>query len=116
MIVEYIRYRIPVDGAAAFEAGYARAADVLARSPYCVDFELTRRTAERTGPGPVEDDGDDRYILRIRWTSSEDHLGGFRSDPDFRTFFAAIRPYVDAIEEMRHYAETPVVGSGAAPV
>jgi hypothetical protein len=28
---------------------------------------------------------------------------GFRGGPEFRNFIAAVRPYVDMIEEMRHY-------------
>ncbi|SDT41422.1 Quinol monooxygenase YgiN [Friedmanniella luteola] len=115
MIVEYIRYRIPGEGGPEFEAAYAKAAAVLDRSPYCVDYELTRRTEEQTGPAAVEPDGAEHYVLRIRWTSSADHLGGFRQGPDFRAFFAAIRPYLTDIEEMRHYALTTVVGTGAAP-
>ena len=53
-------------------------------------------------------------MLRIRWTSSEDHLSGFRRIPGFGQFFAAIRPYLSDLEEMRHYAETEVRGSGGA--
>jgi hemoglobin len=53
-------------------------------------------------------------MLRIRWTSSEDHLSGFRHSPGFGRFFAAIRPYLSDLEEMRHDAETEVCGSGGA--
>lgn len=53
-------------------------------------------------------------MLRICWTSSEGHLGGFRRSPEFRTFFAAIRPYLADVEEMRHYALTSVVLAGGA--
>ena len=55
-------------------------------------------------------------MLRIRWTSSEDHLQGFRRGPGFRQFFGAIRPYLSDIEEMRHYAATSVHGRGSAVV
>jgi quinol monooxygenase YgiN len=114
MVVEYIRYRIAAGGAAAFEQAYAEAAAVLAESPYCVDYELTRRTDEQTGPRADPEDDADHYVLRIRWTSSEDHLSGFRRSPGFGRFFGAIRPYLSDIEEMRHYAETAVRGSGGA--
>ena len=116
MVVEYIRYRIPAGGGPDFEAAFARAAEVLAASPYCRDYELSRRTDEPTGPGPADAPADDaeHYVLRIRWTSSADHLDGFRRSPEFRTFFGAIRPYLADIEEMRHYAPTAVVGAGGA--
>ncbi|MFD3521505.1 antibiotic biosynthesis monooxygenase [Streptomyces sp. NPDC058653] len=102
MILEYIRYRIPENGTEEFEAAYARAAGPLGRSPFCHDFELSRCVEEP-----------DHYILRIHWESVEKHLQDFRSSEEFRAFFAEIRPYVDAIEEMRHYSLTDVVGIGA---
>jgi hemoglobin len=114
MVVEYLRYKIAPGGGAAFETAYADAATVLAESPYCVDYELTRRTAEQTGPRPDPEDDAEHYMLRIRWTSSQDHLSGFRRSPGFGRFFAAVRPYLADLEEMRHYAETAVHGSGGA--
>ncbi|PRY02206.1 group II truncated hemoglobin [Allonocardiopsis opalescens] len=102
MIVEYIRYRIAEADREEFEAAYARAAVPLASSPQCLDYELS---------GCVEEPG--AYVLRIRWTSAEDHLQGFRGSAAFPAFFAEIRPYVQAIEEMRHYAPTAVAGTGA---
>lgn len=101
--VEYIRYRIPADRSAEFLAAYTRAAVPLAAAPSCVDYELTR----------CEDDFE-HYILRITWTSAKDHMEGFRGSDHFKEFFAEIRPYVEHIEEMRHYTPTAVRGTGAS--
>ncbi|GAA0959503.1 globin domain-containing protein [Virgisporangium aurantiacum] len=103
MIVEYIRYQIPADRAGEFEAAYARAAVPLGRAPQCVDFELSRCVDEP-----------ESYILRITWTSATDHLSGFRGSANFGEFLAEIRPYVPAIQEMRHYERTAVQGTGAS--
>ena len=103
MIVEYIRYRFPAGGGTDFEAAYERAARPLSRAPQCVEYELTRCVEEP-----------ESYVLRIVWTSVRDHVEGFRGSPAFGEFFAEIKPYVSAIEEMRHYERTAVVGSGAA--
>ncbi|NUR86225.1 MAG: antibiotic biosynthesis monooxygenase [Nonomuraea sp.] len=103
MIVEYIRYRIPDDRSAGFEAAYARASASLAAAPQCVDYELSRCVDEP-----------EHYVLRITWTSAKDHLEGFRSGDLFPAFFAEIRPYVEQIEEMRHYERTPVRGAGSS--
>ncbi|MGW7195095.1 globin domain-containing protein [Streptomyces chryseus] len=103
MTVEYIRYRVPDDRSVEFEAAYARAAVQLARSPQCVEYELTRCEEEAAS-----------YILRIVWTSTRDHLEGFRAGEEFTAFFAEIRPYVEMIEEMRHYAPTAVHGTGGS--
>ncbi|MER6216947.1 putative quinol monooxygenase [Streptomyces sp. NPDC048387] len=101
--VEYIRYRIASQDQQAFEEAYARAAEALAAAPECIDYELAHNTEDT-----------ERYILRIRWTSVDAHLNGFRKGEHFPAFFQAIRPYVTQIEEMQHYSVTDVVGPGKA--
>ncbi|WP_372348892.1 group II truncated hemoglobin [Streptomyces sp. KL116D] len=101
--VEYIRYRIPQDRSAEFLAAYTRAARFLAASPHCVSYELDR----------CEEDFE-HFILRILWTSTEDHLEGFRKSDLFPGFLAEIRPYVGDIDEMRHYKPTTVRGRGSS--
>ncbi|AEV85339.1 antibiotic biosynthesis monooxygenase [Actinoplanes sp. SE50] len=103
MIVEYLRYRVDADRAAGFEQAYQRAAVQLAAAPQCVDYELSRCVDEPAA-----------YLLRITWTSAEDHLKGFRGGELFPGFLAEIRPYVDDIEEMRHYEVTGVHGTGGS--
>jgi quinol monooxygenase YgiN len=97
MIVEYVRYTIPAERRDAFEAGYGSAAASLDASPHCRSYELARCAEDTT-----------QYVLRIEWDSAEGHMQGFRGSPEFRTFFAAIRPFVGDIAEMRHY-ELPAV-------
>ena len=92
MIVEYIRYQIPEDDAGAFEDAYRNAAASLDASPHCERYEVSRCTEEPAA-----------YTVRIEWDSAEGHLQGFRASPEFGSFLAAVRPYIDRIEEMRHY-------------
>ncbi|MDF5752057.1 antibiotic biosynthesis monooxygenase family protein [Spongiactinospora sp. TRM90649] len=100
MVVEYIRYRIPKgETAEVFESAYSRAVIPLGKAPQCLSYELSRCTEEP-----------ESYILRIEWTSTKDHLEGFRGSDHFREFFAEIRPFVSNIEEMRHY-EPLITGS-----
>jgi hypothetical protein len=40
---------------------------------------------------------------RIEWSSVADHEQGFRRSPGFGPFFAAVKPFFEQIEEMRHY-------------
>ncbi|GAA3089880.1 group II truncated hemoglobin [Nonomuraea salmonea] len=94
MIVEYIRYRVPPEAAGEFEAAYRRAVVPLGEAPQCLGHELSRCVDEPAC-----------YVLRIEWTSAEDHLNGFRNSDHFAAFFAEIKPYVSAIEEMRHYEQ-----------
>jgi quinol monooxygenase YgiN len=90
--VEYIRYRIDEDRREAFVAAYREAATALDDSEYCLRYQLAQCEEEP-----------DRFILRISWTSTADHLNGFRTSAQFRRFLPPIRPYVDDIEEMQHY-------------
>lgn len=103
MIIEYIRYRVAEDLLDGFELAYERAATALRAAPQCVDFELSRSVDEPN-----------RYLLRITWTSVDEHLRGFRGGPLFSGFFGEIKQYVEDIEEMRHYGRTSVHGPGGA--
>jgi quinol monooxygenase YgiN len=92
MIVEYTRYKIDSTRRALFERAYQKAVGSLEASSHCVAYELSHCTEDS-----------DHYILRIEWDSEEGHLRGFRSSPEFRAFFASVQPFVNDIEEMRHY-------------
>lgn len=102
MTIEYIRYHIDEQTCDAFEMAYAAAAVPLAASAHCNSFELSRCVEEPN-----------RYILRIEWDSRDGHMQGFRGSDEFKAFFAHIRLYVDAIDEMQHYETTAVTGDGA---
>lgn len=102
MIVEYIRYDVGGRGVD-FEAAYREARASLDASPHCMAYELAR-----CGEDPW------RYILRIKWDSPEGHMQGFHTSPEFKTFLAAVRPYLGDIEEMRHYEVTAVTAQKEA--
>lgn len=95
MIVEYIRYSIEDGRADEFDQAYQRAAESLNASEHCERYEVSRCS---------EDHG--QRVVRIEWDSEDGHLSGFRQSPEFRTFFEAVRPFVNNIEEMRHYQVT----------
>src|SRR6476660_7205000 len=95
MIVEYIRYSIDEARADAFEQGYERAAESLEATEHCECYEVSRCSEDPT-----------QRIVRIEWDSEEGHLSGFRRSSEFRTFLEAVGPFVNDIEEMRHYEVT----------
>lgn len=103
MIVEYIRYQIPTTHDEAFRAAYQRASESLRASPHCLGYELARCHDE---PGA--------YVLRIHWTSIADHMQGFRRSPEFGPFLAEVRPFIEHIQEMRHYEPTALAWSSAS--
>jgi quinol monooxygenase YgiN len=92
MVVEYIRYSIDAERSEAFEEAYRRASEALEDSEHCERYEVSRCSEEPT-----------EYVVRIEWDSEEGHLQGFRRSPEFRRFFEAVGPFVNDIEEMRHY-------------
>jgi quinol monooxygenase YgiN len=92
MVVEYIRYRIPTEQGEGFAAAYARAATVLDADEHCEGYEIARGVEEP-----------ENWVVRITWDSVDGHLHGFRAAPHFQEFFTAVRQYVGAIEEMKHY-------------
>jgi hemoglobin len=97
MITEYIRYNLPSGSNDRFEADYLKAMYCLQASSVCLGCDLTRCEEEPQ-----------RYILRILWTSTEDHLNIFRNSEEFKGFFALVQPYIPHIEEMQHYQSTAV--------
>ena len=92
MVVEYIRYRVPGERADAFAAAYARAATVLDADEHCLGYEIAQGVEEP-----------ENWVVRITWDSLEGHERGFRAAPHFTDFFAAVRPFFTAIQEMKHY-------------
>lgn len=97
MITEYIRYNLPEGLNPQFEADYIKAADYLQASAVCMGCDLTRCEEEPQ-----------RYILRILWTSTADHLQIFRNSEEFKGFFALVQLYIPHMEEMQHYQSTAV--------
>jgi heme-degrading monooxygenase HmoA len=95
MIVEYIRYTVDEERADEFEEAYRRASEALETSEHCERYEVSRCTEDPT-----------QRVVRIEWDSEEGHLAGFRRSPEFRSFFEAVGPFVNNIEEMRHYEVT----------
>ena len=92
MIVEYLRYTIDQERQATFISDYQHAAVPLQASAYCEQYEFCQC---------VEDPS--QFLIRIQWTSAEDHLQGFRGSDEFKAFFTHIKSYIDDIDEMRHY-------------
>jgi quinol monooxygenase YgiN len=100
MILEYIRYVIPPERGDEFVAAYRSASSVLDGSEHCLGYELSRGIEEP-----------ENWILRINWDSREGHEQGFRSSPGFRSFFEAVRPFFEDVQEMKHYQPTEVASA-----
>jgi len=94
MIVEYIRYRLKPDTVDDFVMSYKKAMAPLMRSPHALSFEVTQCVEEP-----------DCMIVRIEWTSRDDHMKKFRRSAEFKEFFVHIQPWLNDIEEMRHYEQ-----------
>lgn len=97
MIVEYIRYELKQHNSDDLAAAYRLAAPHLEAAPQCLGYDLSHCVEEPSS-----------LILRILWTSTEDHLQGFRKGAHFPPFLAAIRPFINEIAEMRHYQSSYV--------
>lgn len=92
MIVEYLRYTIDEARQAAFISDYKHASIPLQKSAYCESYEFCQCVEEPA-----------KFMIRIQWTSADDHLQRFRGSEEFKEFFSHIKPYLGDIDEMRHY-------------
>ena len=100
MTIEYIRYKVTSEQREAFIQSYRHASEQLNASKFCLAYELAE-CEEEAG----------QFILRIEWTSTEEHLNGFRKSEIFSAFFANVKPFFNNIQEMRHYKLTEVIRS-----
>lgn len=90
--MEVIRYIIPPDEHESFEETYKQAGKYLKESEFCLGYQLINGNEEP-----------DNYIVLIRWNSMEEHLNGFRKSADFMPFFNLVKPFLNNIQEMKHY-------------
>jgi quinol monooxygenase YgiN len=103
MVVEYVRYEVPTDRRDEFIASYRAAAKELESSAHCLRYEVSEGIEEPT-----------HFTVRIEWDSVEGHEKGFRTGPDFPSFFGKVKPFFAAIKEMHHF-QVITQGKGAAP-
>ena len=92
MIVEYLRYEVDEARQKQFVEDYKAASVPLLSSPYALSFDICQCVKDPT-----------QFILRIEWTSADDHMTKFRSSAEFKDFFSFVKPYYNDILEMRHY-------------
>lgn len=97
VVVEYIRYTVPADRDREFEGAWSEAQKVLRDAPQCLGYEVVRGFEEP-----------ENYVVRIEWSSVAEHEQGFRQSPAFGQFFAAVKPFFEEIQEMRHYEPTAI--------
>ncbi|NJO03338.1 MAG: antibiotic biosynthesis monooxygenase [Bacteroidia bacterium] len=95
--LEVIRYTIPESQHKNFENAYLEAGKYLKASPYCISYEIVKGEEEP-----------DNYILFIKWTSTDEHINGFRKSPEFAPFLNLVRPFYNNIQEMKHYKPTTI--------
>ncbi len=97
VVVEYIRYAVPADRDREFEGAWSEAEKVLRDAPQCLSYEVARGFEEP-----------ENYVVRIEGSSVAEHEQGFRQSPAFQQFVAAVKPFFEEIQEMRHYEPTAI--------
>jgi len=92
MITEVIRYRIPAAQAEHFEQAYHQTETILRASEHCLGYQLLHGIEEP-----------ENWVLLLFWDSVEGHEQGFRREKYFREFFNLVKPFLNQIQEMKHY-------------
>jgi quinol monooxygenase YgiN len=93
--IEIIRYNMPEDKHTAFEKAYTDAGVLLKASQYCLGYEVIHGEEEPN-----------HYIVTIHWSSTNEHINGFRKSEQFSPFFNLVKPFFENIEEMKHYKQS----------
>lgn len=94
MIVEHAEFTIAEADSDTFEAAYAQAKELLARTEGFL-WARMHRGIERPG----------RYLLLVGWESLEAHTVNFRESDRFPQWRALIGPYFAADPSVEHYRE-----------
>lgn len=97
MTTEIIRYRISTENAQLFEHAYQKAELILQNSKHCLGYRLLRGIEEPQN-----------WILILEWDSVEGHEQGFRKESAFLDFFNLVKPFLQQIQEMKHYDNRPM--------
>ena len=92
MTTEYILYRIAPARQPDFVEAITSSCRFLAEDPRCLGYQLSQG-----------EEDPENFIWRIEWTSTEQHLNGFRKSPAFADFFLLVKPFFTDIQEMSHY-------------
>ena len=90
--MEVIRYNIPEEKHQDFEKAYYEGGKYLKASDFCLGYQVIKGSEEPNN-----------YIVLIRWTSTKEHLEGFRKSADFMPFFNLVKTFYNNIQEMKHY-------------
>lgn len=92
MCIEYIRFKIDETIQKTFIRVIGDACQIMAAYPDCLGYEVSQCEED-----PL------LFTWRIKWTSAEAHLEGFRKDKIFTPFYQVMEPYINSIQEMYHY-------------
>ncbi len=92
MVIEYIRYEVPVGQCEQFINAYRAAAEQLASARQCLAFEVSRGI-----------ESPNRFVVRIEWTSKRAHEEGFQRERLFKAFQENVKPFNGNAREMEHY-------------
>jgi heme-degrading monooxygenase HmoA len=93
MILEIATLIVKPDQTAQFEAAFAIAAKIIAKSPGYMSHELQRCIERANG-----------YVLLVRWRTLEDHTIGFRQSAPYLEWKALLHHFYDPFPTVEHFS------------
>ncbi len=91
MVYEMAHIEVIEGKQAEFEAGFAKAVPLFLRARGCHGVEL-HKTIEAPN----------RYVLKVRWDTVEDHMVHFRESDDFQEWRKLVGPFFAGSPDMYH--------------
>ena len=92
MILEHAELDVRSDRVEKFEAAFAEAKEIIAKSPGFCGMEL-HRGVEITN----------RYLLLVRWERIEDHVQEFRLSPAYQEWRKLLHHFYQPMPIVHHY-------------
>jgi heme-degrading monooxygenase HmoA len=101
VVLEVAILNVKPDEAAAFEAAFREAVEIIFASPGFESLELQRCL-----------EVSNRYVLLVRWRTLEDHTQGFRGSEAYQRWRALLHHFYDPFPTVEHYE--PVLAKGGS--
>jgi heme-degrading monooxygenase HmoA len=92
MILETAVLTVRPGQAAAFEAAFAQAQQIIASMPGYLEHELQRCV-----------EVENQYLLLVRWQTLADHTVGFRQSAEYQEWKRLLHHFYDPFPTVEHY-------------
>ena len=92
MILEIAILNVSVGNEAKFEAAFKEAEQYIKKMSGYISHELLRSA-----------DSNNKYLLKVKWESLEDHTKGFRKSPEYQEWKKLLHHFYNPVPKVEYF-------------